>query len=85
MERLIITNSKLGYSLRHISELTQLIIDEVKDTLGQATGSISSLENRPAIECLITSSSTAVVGASCLEEDYSSLVEDGLQGGCSED
>jgi lambda repressor-like predicted transcriptional regulator len=39
------------------------------------TGSISSLENSPSIKCLITGSRVAVVGVSCQEEVYSSLVE----------
>jgi hypothetical protein len=144
--KMICTKSKLGHSLSQISELTGLIIELVKQRLGQATGLppevlsnifdmkqrglslelisqmsdvelevleqflpqvikktlnshnpprrrprpsstaanttatscaglISSLENSPAIKCLVTSSVMGVVGVSCLEEVYSSLVD----------
>jgi hypothetical protein len=36
---------------------------------------ISSLESIPAIKCLVTGSSLAVDGVSCLEEIYSLLVD----------
>jgi hypothetical protein len=36
--KLILTKSKQGHSLIQISQLTELTIDEVKETLGQATG-----------------------------------------------
>jgi DNA-binding CsgD family transcriptional regulator len=45
-----------------------------KETPTNCTGSISSLENSPAMKCLISSSSISVVGVSCPEEVYSSLV-----------
>jgi lambda repressor-like predicted transcriptional regulator len=37
-ERLTFNTSKLGHSLGQISKLTGLTIQEVKETLGQATG-----------------------------------------------
>jgi hypothetical protein len=42
MEADLIRTSKLGHSLSQISELTGLTIDEVKDSLGQATGLTSA-------------------------------------------
>jgi hypothetical protein len=38
MARLVLNLTKLGHSLTKISELTRLTEDEVKETLGQATG-----------------------------------------------
>jgi hypothetical protein len=43
-------------------------------SLASCTGLISSLENSHAMNCLVTGSSTTVVGVSCLEEVCSSLV-----------